>query len=124
MGDANAPEIDGVAHAAADRFGECLLGGETLGEQARDVWAGLVFRQLAFAQHARRETFAVTCPQRFDAGDFDDVGADSEYHAWAISAFIFLTAASSPMNNDSAMMAWPMFSSTILGIATMGCTLW
>src|SRR3989338_8088141 len=167
MGDADALETDGVAHAAADGFGKGFLGGETLGEQARDVRAGLVFRQLALAQHARRETFAVTRPQRFDAGDLDDVGADSEYHdkstaqpdccvacsfsprlpirhvssftarllaLWLArydfsrftfsSAFIFLTAASSPMNTDSAMMAWPMFSSTMLGIATMGCTLW
>src|SRR3989338_1561963 len=167
MGDANALEIDGVAHAAADRLGECFLGGETLGEQARDVRVGLVFHQLAFAQHARRETFAVTCPQRFDAGDLNDVGADAEYHdkstaqpdccvacslnprlpirdvssftarllaLWLArydfsrftfsSAFIFRTAASSPINTDSAMMAWPMFSSTMLGIATMGCTLW
>src|SRR3989338_2161245 len=81
MGDADALETDGVAHAAADGFGKCFLGGESLGEQARDVWAGLVFHQLTLAQHARRKTFAVTRPQRFDAGDFDDIGADSKYHA-------------------------------------------
>src|SRR3989338_5496772 len=167
MGDADALKADGVAHAAAGRLGERFLGGETLGEQARDVRAGPGFRPLAFAQYARREAFAVTRPQRFDTGDFDDVGADAEYHdkstaqpdccvacslnprlpirhvssftarllaLWLArydfsrftfsSAFIFRTAASSPMNTDSAMMAWPMFSSTMLGIATMGCTLW
>src|SRR3989338_3880148 len=79
MGDADALKTDGGAHAAADGFGKCFLGGESLGEQARDVRAGLVFRQLTLAQHARRKTFAVTRPQRFDAGDFDDIGADSKY---------------------------------------------
>ena len=48
-----------------------------------------------------------------------------DFYGWpANNAFMFFTAASSPMNNDSAMMAWPMLSSTRLGIATIGCTLW
>ncbi len=44
---------------------------------------------------------------------------DFSWHADS-KAFIFLTAASSPIKIDSEMIAWPMLSSTMLGIATMG----
>src|SRR4030066_2212087 len=62
MGDADALKTDRVAHAAAGRFGKRFLGGKALGEQTRDIMAGLGFRPLVVAPHARCAMFSVTGP--------------------------------------------------------------
>src|SRR3989338_7423792 len=122
--DADALEADGVAHAAADRLGERLLGGEALRQEPGRIGVSAKLRQLALAQQPFGEALAVTRPQCLEAGVFDDVRADTENHRHSRACgnpvikrpFIFRTAASSPMNSDSAMIAWPMLSSTMLGI--------
>src|SRR5271169_3493460 len=112
-----------MAQAGARRLGQRFLGGEALHQQARRVGEGAVFGHFLRAQNAPRRTLAMAIMHGLDARVSDNVGADAENHATS-SAFIFFTACSSPMKSASATIAWPMLSSAMCGMATMGRTLW
>jgi len=111
-----------MAQALPGGFGEGFLGGEAFGEVARGVRLLRVLGEFVRGQQAPREGGAVAFAGFSDAHDADDVGADAEDHGTS-NTFIFFTACSSPMNTASEMMAWPMLSSAMCGIATIGRTL-
>ena len=53
-----------------------------------------------------------------------DPDAVDHRRAASINDFISRTAGSRPVNTARATIAWPMFSSTICGMAATGCTFW
>src|SRR6056297_826998 len=115
-----------VGEAGAERLHHCLLGRETHGQEAHRPLVAA--EQLGFPRHqqAAHEMLAETLVGIGDTGDLYDVRADAEYQeprAPCITSRIRATAGPSPSMTARAMMAWPMLSSTISGMAATGSTL-
>lgn len=120
--DFNVVQTHGVAQALPGCLGERFFGGETFCQKTARICLGRIFKLFRGGENARGECFTMTFDRRLDARHADNVGTDADDHAVS-NAFILRTAASSPIKTASAMMAWPMLSSTMWGIATMGRTL-
>src|SRR5690606_12961149 len=113
--------------SGAQRLEDGLLGCITLGQIARRLRVGKIALHLVGGQDAPGEALALTPQYRLDTTDQHHIGAYTDDHRGAsapmISARISATAPARPENSARAMIAWPMLSSLIPGIAAMGSTL-
>ena len=109
------------AHGLDHRF----LGGETHRDEPLWPRGARQLRPLVRHQQPVDEVIAETRQRALDARELQDVDADAVDHprARCICARISRTAAASPSNTAWAMMAWPMLSSVISGVAATGPTL-
>lgn len=115
-------QADRMAQPYSGGFSQRLLGCKAFGEVARGMRLHGAFRLLVCGEQALREGGTMARNRFSDARHTDDVGADTKDHR-RNKAFMFFTACSSPMKIASEMMAWPMLSSVMCGMATMACTL-
>ena len=93
-------------------------------EEARGARGALELRALLGHEQMPHEPLAVLLEHALHALGFEHVDADAVNHRAArIRSFMSRTAFGSPSNTARAMMAWPMFSSTISRIAAIGSTL-
>ena len=114
-----------VRKAGAHGLDDRLLGGEAHGEEALRPRGARQLRLLVRQQQPVDEVLAETRQRALDARQLQHVDADAVDHprARCICARISRTAAARPSNTAWAMMAWPMLSSMISGIAATGPTL-
>lgn len=113
-------------NAGAERLRHRLLCRITLGEPARFGIDTAENTPLCLGEHTLAKTISMPIQCSGNAGNFDHVGANTNYHRAAApmtSAFISRTATASPTTIARAMMAWPIFSSLIPAMAATGATL-
>src|SRR5690606_25171908 len=134
-----APEHAG-REAGAERLGAGLLGRETLGVTRGTVGPAVRLGALDIGEDALDEARTEPLKRTLDTPDIDDVLTDTENHErervasqalrsppasardLSISARMRRMALSSPEKIASPTRKWPIFSSTIVGIAAIGPT--
>src|SRR5690606_16159408 len=115
--------IDVGAHPGAERLGAGLLGREPFGVAPRRVGLAVRAGALELSEDPLFETVAETVQRGLNAPNVRQIGADADNHdpapkvASSIAARIRRMAASSPTKTASPIRKWPMFSSTISGMA-------
>ncbi len=93
-------------------------------EEAPGARGALELCALLGHEQALYEPLAVLLQNPLHALGLEHVDADAVNHRAArIRSFISRTALGSPSNTARAIMAWPMFNSTISRIAAIGSTL-
>src|SRR6202000_2729359 len=112
---ANIPNPNPMREACAHRLHDGLFRGEAHRDEAcRPLCLGQLF---ALRRHQQMvdETRAESLQCSGDALHLQHIHANAENHSRAaiISCFMSRTATVRPSNSARAMMAWPMFNSTI-----------
>src|SRR5579885_1009114 len=126
-----APE-HALAKPGAERLRARLLRGESLGIARRPLRPAVGACPLGGGEDALEEALAEALDRALDAADVDEIAADADDHrpaparalarASRISARIRRTAACIPPKFALPIMKWPIWSSTMVGIAATGPT--
>ena len=107
-----------------------LFSGEPHGKKPHGIVSPSVQLELLFHENTAREMIAETLVDPVYAAQLDDVRTNAENHeapsprASRINRRISRTAVPRPSNTARAMIAWPIFSSTISGMRAIAFTFW
>jgi hypothetical protein len=122
-------KVAGATRPMPSALPKRFLGGKALGEKARRIAHAGKLGALLRRQDAAQRTLAMALVQAAEAGDGDDVGADTDDHrsdracASRSRRFISRTASRRPTKTARLMIAWPMCSSRMPQSCATGCTL-